>query len=191
MRRTHPGRRTPGRVFAIKRINSADLCLGFGKVLMLVSGLRTCSMMLGLSLLTLVGATPAFAKSPEEKVAEATQAWVDAFSGSDPADLEALYDENAVFWPTSSNVIRTDPAGVLAYFTSIFQVLTNREVEITESHIRVYGHVGINTGAYTVSGTLPSGASLVQRARFSFTYVNHGNSWLIVDHHSSVLPANP
>ena len=157
---------------------------------MLVSGLRTLSMMIGLSLLLLVGATPAFAESPEEKVAEATQAWVDAFfgSGSDPADIVALYDEDAVFWPTSSRVIRTDPAGVLAYFTGVLQVLTNRAVEITESHIRVYGHVGINTGAYTFSGTLPSGAPFVQRARFSFTYRNHGDSWLIVDHHSSVLP---
>jgi len=147
-------------------------------------------MVIGLSLLTLVGAIPAFAESPEEKVAEATQAWVEAFSGSgsDPADIVALYDEDAVFWPTTSNVIRTDPAGVLAYFTPIFAVLKNRDVEITESHIRVYGHVGINTGAYTISGTLPSGTAFVTRARFSFTYRNHGNTWFIVDHHSSPLP---
>jgi hypothetical protein len=146
--------------------------------------------MMGVSLLTLVGSTPAFSESPEEKVAQATQAWVDAFSGSDPdpADIVALYDEDAVFWPTTSKVIRTDPAGVLAYFAPIFQVLTNRQVEITESHIRVYGRIGINTGAYTISGKLPSGASVVQPARFSFTYRKHGNAWLIVDHHSSVLP---
>jgi hypothetical protein len=28
-------------------------------------------------------------------------------------------------------------------------------------------------------------------ARYSFTYINNGERWLIVDHHSSAMPAAP
>ena len=83
MRRTTSGRRTLGRFFTVKRINSDDLGLRVRRVFRLVSGLRTSSMVIGLLLLTLVSSTPAFAEPPEEKVAEATQA-LSIFSSMGP-----------------------------------------------------------------------------------------------------------
>jgi len=120
-------------------------------------------------------------------VAAATQAWVDAFNSHNPDRVVALYDIDAVFWGTTSPTLRNTPSSIRDYF----QGLPKRpQVKITlgESHIRVYGDIGLNTGSYTVSDVRDSQA-VVTPARFSFTFRKREGNWLIVDHHSSAVPA--
>jgi hypothetical protein len=57
-----------------------------------------------------------------------------------------------------------------------------------EQRIRVYGNLAINTGTYTFS-ELRDGKEVVRPARFSFVFRNVNGRWLIVDHHSSAMPA--
>ena len=56
--------------------------------------------------------------------------------------------------------------------------------------IRVYGNTAVNTGYYTFS-FLKDGKTESLPARYSFTFVKDGDKWLIVDHHSSAMPAPP
>jgi hypothetical protein len=56
--------------------------------------------------------------------------------------------------------------------------------------IRVYGDTAVNTGYYTFS-YVKDGETKSLPARYSFTYVKNGPQWLIVDHHSSAMPAVP
>jgi hypothetical protein len=56
--------------------------------------------------------------------------------------------------------------------------------------IRVYGNTAINTGYYTFS-YVKDGQPRTIPARYSFVYVKQGGKWLIVDHHSSAMPAPP
>jgi hypothetical protein len=56
--------------------------------------------------------------------------------------------------------------------------------------IRVYGNAAVNTAYYTFSYR-KNGEARELPARYSFTFVKAGDEWVIVDHHSSAMPAAP
>ena len=61
---------------------------------------------------------------------------------------------------------------------------------VGERRVRVYGDTAVNTGYYTFSYE-KDGQTQTLPARYSFTLVNDDGKWLIVDHHSSAMPAPP
>jgi len=63
-------------------------------------------------------------------------------------------------------------------------------VQFGDQLIRVYGNTAINTGYYTFN-YVKDGKPAAIPARYSFVYVKQGGKWLIVDHHSSAVPAPP
>jgi hypothetical protein len=54
----------------------------------------------------------------------------------------------------------------------------------------VYGDTAIKGGTYTFT-SVREGKPTTTPARYSFVYRNRDGRWLIVDHHSSALPAPP
>src|SRR5512134_680159 len=125
---------------------------------------------------------------PKEDVAVATRAWADAMTSHDIEKVVALYDSEAVLWGTRSPTLRDDPQTVRDYFNILKTVPASYKAVLGEQRIRVYGDMAINTGSYTFSETR-DGKEIVRPARFSFVYRNRGGRWLIVDHHSSAVPA--
>ena len=117
---------------------------------------------------------------PREDVVSATQAWVDAMSSRDVDRVVALYDPEAILWGTVSPVLRDNPAAIRDYFKGLPGMPAEFKGVIGEQRVRVYGETAINTGTPTT-----------QLARFSFVYRNRDGRWLIVDHHSSSMPAPP
>lgn len=140
-------------------------------------------------LLTLcLGAVSARAATgADAEVAAATRAWTDAFASHDADRIAALYAPEAVFWGTNSAVIRNTPELVRAYFVNLKNRPTVR-IELDEQNVRVYGEVAINTGRYSVH-EIKDGQPTVRPLRFSFVYRKVDGRWLIVDHHSSAMPA--
>jgi uncharacterized protein (TIGR02246 family) len=139
----------------------------------------------------LIFASPALAQAgPKEDVAAATQAWIDAMNSHDADRVVALYDPEAVLWGTRSPALRDNPATVRDYFKILRTVPPSYKVVLGEQRIRVYGDIAINTGTYTFS-EIRDGKLITRPARFSFVYRNRGGRWLIVDHHSSAVPAPP
>jgi uncharacterized protein (TIGR02246 family) len=124
---------------------------------------------------------------PKDDVAAATNEWIEAFASHDAGKIAALYAPDAIFWGTTSPVIRDTPALIREYFENLKGRPTVR-IELDEQHIRIYGDTAINTGRYTVH-EVRDGQPTVRPLRFSFTYRRHEGRWLIVDHHSSALPA--
>jgi uncharacterized protein (TIGR02246 family) len=124
---------------------------------------------------------------PKDEVAAATNAWVEAFASHDAVRIAALYAPDAVFWGTNSPTIRDTPVLIREYFENLNGRSTVR-IEIDEQHIRVYGDVAINSGRYTVH-EVKDGQPTVRPLRFSFVYRRQDGRWLILDHHSSALPA--
>jgi hypothetical protein len=59
-----------------------------------------------------------------------------------------------------------------------------------EQRVRVYGEMAVNSGTYTFS-TVRDSKPVTIPARFSFVYRNRNGRWMIVDHHSSAMPAPP
>ena len=70
------------------------------------------------------------------------------------------------------------------------KVLPRLKVAFGEQLIRIYGSTAVNTGYYTFS-FVRDGEARTLPARYSFTYVNQGKNWMIVDHHSSAMPQPP
>jgi uncharacterized protein (TIGR02246 family) len=126
----------------------------------------------------------------KEAVAGAVDRWTRVLAENNPDTIAALYSKDAVLWGTLSPTVRSDPAGVKAYFVSAFQALPKLTVKFGEQFIRVYGDTAIDTGSYTFSYT-KDGETKSLPARYSFTLVKEGNDCKIVDHHSSAMPALP
>jgi uncharacterized protein (TIGR02246 family) len=135
-------------------------------------------------------AIPLAAAAPQDEVAAAATKWAQALGEDDPEKVVPLYAEDAVLWGTLSPTIRHDRAALRDYFTGAFKVLPGLKVSFGEQLIRVYGNAAINSGYYTFAYN-KDGEAKTLPARYSFTYVKAGDAWMIVDHHSSAVPAPP
>ena len=142
-----------------------------------------------LSIVLLSLATVASA-GPKEDVAAAASTWAVALGEDDPDKVLPLYSDDAVFWGTLSPTVRADRAALRDYFVTAFKVLPGLKVAFGDQLIRVYGGTAVNTGYYTFS-YVKDGETKSLPARYSFTYVQSGDHWQIVDHHSSAMPPAP
>ncbi len=122
------------------------------------------------------------------EIAAATQRWIDGMTRHDIEGVVALYDPEAVLWGTRSPTLRDKPDTVRDYFNVLRTVPESYKVVLGEQRIRIYGNLAINTGTYTFSETR-EGKEIVRPSRFSFVYRYKDGRWLIVDHHSSAVPA--
>jgi uncharacterized protein (TIGR02246 family) len=151
--------------------------------------LKTASAVFALSIV-LLSLAPVASAGPKEDVAAATSNWARALGEDDPDKVLPFYSEDAVLWGTLSPTVRADRAALRDYFVPAFKVLPGLKVTFGEQLIRIYDATAVNTGYYTFS-YVRDGETKTLPARYSFTYVKRGDSWLIVDHHSSAMPPAP
>jgi uncharacterized protein (TIGR02246 family) len=126
----------------------------------------------------------------KEDVAAAAAKWADAFSAETPDRIVALYDHDAVLWGTLSPKRRDNLEAIRDYMVNAFKALPDHKVSFGDELIRVYGDMAINTGYYTFTYS-KDGESKSLPARYSFVYAKRNGQWMIVDHHSSAMPASP
>lgn len=126
----------------------------------------------------------------QTEVAAATQRWANAFNDCDSQRAAALYDGTAVLWGTVSPTIISSATGVAQYFERACASRPQPKVVFGEQKIRIYGDTAVNSGTYTFT-VFPAGQARELPARYSFTYRKLGGQWLIVDHHSSLMPTPP
>lgn len=121
-------------------------------------------------------------------VTAATQRWIQFFNAGEAASVCALYHPEAVLWGTTARSLISTPQGLRAYFEGHCAAASPPTIRLDAQCIRVYAGTAINTGSYTLHA-LVEGRQRALPARFSFTYCKVGSDWLIVDHHSSFVPA--
>ena len=127
--------------------------------------------------------------SAHEQVAAATAAWVDAFNKRDTARLTQMYDPEAVIWGTDAQRPVSGSSAIAEYFKNLAAPQRSAvTAAIGEQRIRVYGDTAIDSGTYTFWVTRDGKQEAVP-ARYSLVYRNRDGKWLIVDHHSSRVPA--
>ncbi len=119
-------------------------------------------------------------------VEAATQQWIAAFNRHSTDEIVALYATDAVFFGTTSPVLRDTPALVRDYFKSMADH-ANSTIGMGEHRVQVFGDVAVNTGFY-IRKTVEAGKVVESPARFTFVYQLRAGKWMIVDHHSSALP---
>ena len=128
----------------------------------------------------------ASACSSEPDVDAALEAWAWAYNSHVPDSVVSLYASDAVFWGTTSEVLRDRPEEIAAYFDSL-RSRPNARVSIGEHRARVLGEVALASGVYVFSDVV-DGQSVTRPSRFSFVYRLADGEWAIVDHHSSRMP---
>jgi hypothetical protein len=133
-------------------------------------------------------------KSPLESAAIAKNIyneWIEAMicPKNNVCRVLDLYHEQAVLLPTFSPVLCTTRAQLNTYFENLIKLptlsITTEELLTSECN-KVIVNSGIYTFQYRAAERL-----ITIPARFSFVYKNFDGKWLIVNHHSSVLPVQP
>jgi uncharacterized protein (TIGR02246 family) len=132
---------------------------------------------------------PAVRADAVAEVQAATAKWIDAFNRKSAKDIVALYAKDAVFFGTSSPVLRDSPELVQDYFKSL-PTSGDATISIGDQRVQVFGDVAIHTGYYT-RAFMQGGALVKNPARFTFVYAKRNGQWQIVNHHSSALPVPP
>ena len=145
---------------------------------------RRCALLL----LTLIlpGMYPAAWADDRSEVEAATARWIDAFNRKSTQDIVALYAADAVFFGTSSPVLRDKPALVQEYFKDL-PALGSAQIVLGEHRVQLLGTTAISTGFYS-RVAMQDGKEVRNPARFTFVYQKRGAQWLIINHHSSALP---
>jgi uncharacterized protein (TIGR02246 family) len=108
--------------------------------------------------------------------------WNKALQVGDPAKIADLYESNAILLPTVSNQVRHTQAEREDYFVHFAAKGPNGKID--EANVRTYGDIAINSGIYTF--TFKDGNRV--QARYTFVYRWNGQTWKIIEHHSSQMP---
>ncbi|MFE7510901.1 SgcJ/EcaC family oxidoreductase [Streptomyces sp. NPDC057540] len=129
------------------------------------------------------------AKTTEREIAGLFDRWNAALRSGDPERVTRLYAEDAVLLPTASPRIRTDHAEIADYFAHFLQKKPRGEKIRTEIEV-LDSDSAIDAGLYRFHLTDPkTGVTKPVEARYTYVYEKRDGRWLIVNHHSSVLPA--
>ena len=126
-------------------------------------------------------------ESVVKEVQAALDTWLNAVSTGSPDAVMTLYKDHAVLLPTLAPGVHDTREKRLGYFTA-FTANENLRGKVNELHTRVFGDVAVNSGLYTFTFK-KDGKEVTTPARFSFVYKKTPMGWMIVDHHSSVVPA--
>lgn len=110
------------------------------------------------------------------------QDWNRALQSGNPKNVVKLYSSDAILLPTVSNIVRHNQREIEDYFIGFLEKRPKFELE--ESNIRLFNTLAIHSGRYSASFKEDSRVM----ARFTFVYQYISKRWLIIEHHSSVMP---
>ncbi|PTN32064.1 SgcJ/EcaC family oxidoreductase [Desulfonatronum sp. SC1] len=122
----------------------------------------------------------------KEEISALFDKWNQAVQSGNPDNVVAMYAFNGILLPTVSNQVRHNHAEIRDYFVHF--LAKKPSGVINESNIRVYGDIAINSGVYTFTFSPDGQEPFSATARYTFVYQWFGDHWLIVEHHSSVMP---
>lgn len=122
---------------------------------------------------------------------EIYNAWVDAMicPKNDVQRVLDLYHADAVLLPTFSPKICLNHDQLYEYFKNLI-TLPTLSIDTEDFFSAECNHLIINSGIY-VFRYRSQERPIIIPARFSFVYKKYNDAWLIMNHHSSVLPVQP
>lgn len=105
-----------------------------------------------------------------------------------PQEMVKYYAPGATLLATySSTILKNTDHGLDDYFKKF---TGHKDIKCTTDKLitKVNHDMGFNTGYYTFSFVESDGNKKVVPARFTFVYEKENQKWMIVNHHSSVVP---
>ena len=147
----------------------------------------------GISLffLLMMVATAIFADSlpTQAQMHKIYEQWTKAISAAkgNPQPVVTLYSPDAILLATLSPLPLTTRSQLNDYFAKL---TSNKDltVETKEILTQLYPHIAINSGVYVFHYIDKNNKPVSLNARFSFVYYESNGQWLIVNHHSSLMP---
>lgn len=126
------------------------------------------------------------AKSTSEaEIAALFDRWNQSLQTGDPRKVVANYAERSILLPTVSNKPRLTQMEREDYFQHFLTKRPSGKIDLRQ--IDISGDMAVDSGLYTFTfaktGEVVSG-------RYTFVYKWDGAQWLIISHHSSVMPEN-
>ncbi len=113
--------------------------------------------------------------------------WFAALETGDPAQVVALYAQDAILLPTLNGDVKKGQRRIREYFEKDF--LPKHPVgKALELHTRVLGGVAVNSGIYSFEVDDKENGRVILEARYTFVYQWNKGDWKIVEHHSSLSP---
>ena len=126
-------------------------------------------------------------KDNEPSPLAAVHDWVSAFNDGNFKRIASLYADDAALWGTLASSLITSPPEIASYFESALQGTPSPTVSLTEVHLQSFESMAIASGSYLLCLT-SAGEPVSLPARFTFTFKPVAGAWLIVNHHSSLVP---
>jgi uncharacterized protein (TIGR02246 family) len=121
----------------------------------------------------------------KNEISTQLERWKIAVETHDPDAVLALYAAEAVLLPTLSPKVSHTGDEIRDYFVHF--LAKKPSCEPGEQNIRIYGDIAVNSGLYSFL-LMEEGVESLVTARYTFVYKRFGDSWLIVEHHSSLSP---
>ncbi len=119
--------------------------------------------------------------------------WIETVGSAngDADKVLPLYAKDAVLLATFSDRVRCNSEDDLRGYFTYFSGIPGLQGKLDEVHIHASEDGGLASASgfytFTHNGT-PDGSQATAPARFTFTYRKEGEKWMIVQHHSSVMP---
>ncbi|MFI9724305.1 SgcJ/EcaC family oxidoreductase [Streptomyces sp. NPDC052396] len=137
-----------------------------------------------------IAATAATSKPPtKNQIAGLFNRWNATLAKGDARRVADLYAPNAVLLPTVSSRIRTNRAAIVDYFQHFLESKPSGRIQKRYITILDPCHA-VDTGLYQFTLTdKNSGTVSRTNARYTYVYERRGGRWLILNHHSSAVPA--
>jgi uncharacterized protein (TIGR02246 family) len=142
------------------------------------------------ALVALLLFTPSLAlAAPGDDAAKVVDRWAAAFSADDPSAVVSCYAPDATLLATTSPVLIQGTDAIRAYFTRV--LTSGTSVKITERHVVQLGKKTVLVFGFDEFTFQVNGQPVPTPARFSIVLSRDSGAWLIVHHHSSLLPKPP
>jgi hypothetical protein len=109
--------------------------------------------------------------------------WNQALQTGDTLHVVALYADKSILIPTLSNKPCLTPDEKEDYFRHFLQKRPFAKIDFRE--IEIERNMAVDSGLYTFTFA-KTGEAVI--ARCTFIYRWDGSQWLIVSHHSSLMP---
>lgn len=138
--------------------------------------------LIALSISTAVYARETCVKANNADAAELFEKWNQSLTSGDPNEVAQNYAQDAILIPTLSNQIRFTNKQRIDYFKHF--LIKKPIARVNFNKIKTGCNRIIDSGIYTF--TFDDNSQI--KARYTFTYMNDGNKWLITSHHSSLMP---
>jgi uncharacterized protein (TIGR02246 family) len=137
------------------------------------------------ALLVISQAPPSIAGETPQTI---LKAWAAAYATRSGDALAALYAKDAHLWGTVSKEPSIGIEKIKEYFEKGGASVNARSVTFGKTNTVLRTDAAFISGEYQFNATMKDGSPRETAGRFSLALAKDGNTWRIVDHHSSLLP---